>query len=165
MQVDFETQPHSMTAQCRQLDKHLGDHAQGVADGQDDQCLVPCEQSAFDHQRVQHERRDGDDVVHHGGGIGGEIVALRVEHTRNHRGHAIQDDLESEEAEEPYRKIEIEIRARARRLCPDDRTGEYEAQNREDAHNDEQDGEQIRGVLGRRLTAAIVADGEVNRQK
>ncbi|MFR3451590.1 MAG: hypothetical protein ACLTSX_08410 [Collinsella sp.] len=37
-----------------------------------------------------------------------------------------------------------------------------EAQNREDAHNDEQDGEQIRGVLGRRLTAAIVADGEVN---
>ena len=114
---------------------------------------------------IQRERRDGDDVVHNGSGVAPKVVALRIEYAGDNGRKTVQHDLEREEPKEPYREVEVEVRAGTCGLRPNERRREDKAHHGHHAHEHDHEREQVGRVIRRALASQTLAYGNVDGQK
>ena len=128
MQVDVrvEAQP---AAKCRDdLDAHLEHNAEHVAHRENDepQLLVHGYEEGVDA-----ERRGDDDVVQRGREVAPEVLAVGVVDACEDAGERVQQELDSEDAEEPYCEVGVEVAGRVERLQP------YELRGEDDGERDD----------------------------
>ena len=141
---------------------HLHEHAKRRRDGEHDDGKQLAH--ALEH-REERKARDDDHVVEDRPEVAPEVVAMGVEHAREHRGEPVEEDLEREEAEEEHRRVHAVGVPAHERLRPDERRGEDGGRKGEDAEEEQEDPEEVANVLLRAALAALPAHVHVDREK
>lgn len=161
VQVDMEAEPESCLDERGYL--YACHHGDGKcrADGEQQQAGLPARGV---HEGIGEEGRDDDEVHEHRADRRPEVLALGVEQSAEDRAHAIEDDLEGEEAEEPNGVFDRLARARAeQRLREHDLRREDRGEQRDDAEEDQREREQVRCVaialIARAHVALLQVDG------
>ena len=161
VKVDAGAQTDAVSLERGELNGHLHEDAERVADGDDEERGV----GVYGRDRGIHEEGcDDDDVVRHRSDRGPQIVAVCVQKARHDRRGAVEDELNGEVLEEKRRK-----RARrlvgVERLCIDDLGGEDHAEDRQHAEEDSYEREQVRRVGVARPGSRFLLDRDIDREK
>ena len=161
MKVDAGAQADAVSLERGELNGHLHEDAERVADGDDEERGV----GVYGRDRGIHEEGcDDDDVVRHRGDRGPQIVAVCVQKARHDRRGAVEDELNGEVLEEKRRKCARRL-VGVERLCIDDLGGKDHAEDRQRAEEDSYEREQVRCVGVARLGARFLLDRDIDREK
>ena len=131
LKVNMDMRMNAVLAKRGNLAGHLDKNTEGRASrDQDDADMLA---KLRRHGRKAHKARNDDDVVKDRGKRRPEVVAVRVENTREHRAQAVKQNLDSKETEHERCGIHATAIARKKRLRPDKARGEHGAQHRNTA--------------------------------
>ena len=164
-EINVQARMHPVLFQRGDLARHLDEHAERRTHGEhsDADDLVDVEDLVKDEECG--ETRDDHDVIQHRGEIAPEVITMRIEHTREHRAQAIEQDLDGEKAEEVNRRVHLPGVGAHERLRPNHRRRADGGDNRCDAQHEQQNTEKIAHVLVARRDATFAAHLEVDRQE